>query len=172
MSKHEKKVSLDEFPPEIGKQIKDFHDSITQLKSDLKPLMESYEEIESSCSSPLEQAQLGYNTCYALNSLFWSKSNKCCCIIVSDLSVFFILVYLITIGENPQNHEIKIEIDRLKAAGVRLKEISEKDSEVKVSNSRVDANAAKRFVKSALWERGASSQAHSGQPVAKRSRKF
>jgi len=147
MSKHaatgvvSKKIVLDEFPEAIQKQIKDFHESLVSLKGHLQPLVENFEELEEKAATPLEKAQLNYTTAFALNSLFW--------------------MYLITQGENPQEHEIKREIDRLKAAGVRMKEVADRDT--KAANpgaaapgptSRVDANAAKRFVKSALWEPG------------------
>ncbi|KAI1295345.1 Nuclear nucleic acid-binding protein C1D [Halotydeus destructor] len=132
-----RKINLDEFPTEIRKQVKDFHDSLAQLRGDLQPLIENYEEIEQSASTPLEQAQLGYTTCYALNSLFW--------------------MYLVSIGEKPQEHEIKREIERLKAVGLRLKDVGDKGSPaVNIVHPKVDAAAAKRFVKNALWEAGSS----------------
>jgi len=139
-----KKIALDEFPEAIQKQIKVFHESLVQLKGNLQPLVENFEELEEKAATSLEKAQLNYTAAYALNSLFW--------------------MYLITTGENPQEHEIKREIDRLKAAGVRIKEVADRDkkkdnnssssanTQVATSSSRVDPNAAKRFVRNALWE--------------------
>jgi len=144
------KITLDEFPEAVQKQVKDFHDALAQLRDRLKPLAENYEEVEEKANGPLERAQLGYTTAYALNSLFW--------------------MYLITVGENPQEHDIKREIDKLKASGVRLREIAEKDKQIAAETDqrtvRVDTDAAKRFVTSALFE-----PSTSYATAAKRSRK-
>jgi len=144
-------ISLDEFPADVGRQIKDFHDSLAMLKTHIQPLTECFEDVESAAETPLEQAQLNYTTCYALNSLFW--------------------MYLISIGENPQDHGITNEIGRLKASSVRLKELTDKDKLDNAIKPRVDAGAAKRFVKSALFDPAAVQSPSHRPPAAKKPRK-
>merc|ERR1719442_243908 len=66
---------------------------------------------------------------YAINSLFW--------------------MLLKTMGENPGAADVKKELDRVKEAMMRCKEIQER-----AKRGRVDQGAAKRLVSSGLWEPG------------------
>ncbi|XP_020289401.1 nuclear nucleic acid-binding protein C1D-like [Pseudomyrmex gracilis] len=72
---------------------------------------------------------------YSLNSLFW--------------------MYLRAEGKDPSKHRIKSENERLKKAMLRAKQISDR----KLLMPRVNKDAAKRFVRSSLWEPNQKKQA-------------
>lgn len=75
---------------------------------------------------PLDRAKFHLVAAYALNSLFW--------------------VYLNAIGENPREHSIKDELERIRGHMSKVKQIIDK-----AKAPRLNVNAAKRFVAGALW---------------------
>jgi exosome complex protein LRP1 len=127
MSMREKKCASDDFPEEMREQMKSFHESLSHLKKALEPLLENYPEVESKAGTSLDKARLDLTTAYTINSLFW--------------------MYLITVGEKPRDHDIKRELDRLKVNMERLKQVADKEKAPKI-----DSRAAKRFVRSALFD--------------------
>ncbi len=75
----------------------------------------------------LQRAKVDVSSAFAINSLVW--------------------MLLKTRGVDPKDTDAKAEVDRVRAAIQRLKEV-----EVRAARpTRVDAEAAKRFVKSGLW---------------------
>ena len=75
------------------------------------------------------RANMDLMSAYTLNSLFW--------------------MLLKTMGVNPGETNVKQELDRVKEAMKRCKEIKEKEK-----RGKVDQAAAKRLVTSGLWEPG------------------
>eukprot|EP00112_Aurelia_sp_Birch-Aquarium-sp1_P026099 Seg904.2 transcript_id=Seg904.2/GoldUCD/mRNA.D3Y31 product="Nuclear nucleic acid-binding protein C1D" protein_id=Seg904.2/GoldUCD/D3Y31 len=88
------------------------------------PLLDSKDKLE-----PIEKAKLDLSTTYAMNSLFW--------------------IYLVSQGVNATDHPVKGELDRIRKYMSKVKITEEK---VKGASLKIDKEAAKRFVKSALWE--------------------
>ncbi|CAH1261348.1 C1D [Branchiostoma lanceolatum] len=116
----------EDYPSEIHGGLVAFSDSLKSVEEVFKPLLqmglEDVEKLES-----LDQAKLHLTAVYAINSLFW--------------------IYLTTQGIDPKDHPIKNELDRIRSYMNRVKEIEDKRKAAKV-----DKAAAKRIVKSALWE--------------------
>ncbi|CAH1790895.1 unnamed protein product, partial [Owenia fusiformis] len=119
--------NVDEFPSEIQDRLTSFHDSLNKVEATLNTLISRpLNEIQSELSA-LDSAKLDLTAAYSINALFW--------------------MYLNTLGVNPKEHGIKRELDRVKAYMVRVKEVTDK-----LNAPKIDAPAAKRFVKSALWQ--------------------
>ncbi|XP_074660400.1 nuclear nucleic acid-binding protein C1D-like [Tubulanus polymorphus] len=116
-----------DFPAELKDKLAQFDDTLSQLDTNLQPLLNTPLTDLHAKVTPLDAAKVDLIAAYALNSLFW--------------------VYLNTRGENPKEHGIKQELDRIRSYMMRTKEIQDKEKAPKV-----DAPAAKRFVKSALWK--------------------
>ena len=85
--------------------------------------------VQESLELPLDKAKVDLVTTYALNSLTW--------------------MWMRTQGENPKESSVKTELDRIKEAFKRLKQVQDHSKRV-----RVDTDAAKRFVTSGLWKPG------------------
>jgi len=114
----------EDFPEELSETVKNFHGSLGDLKTKLdlmlsQPRTELYDKLD-----PMGKAKMDLVSAYAINSLFW--------------------MLLKTMGENPEK-----ELDRVKEAMMRCKEIQER-----AKRGRVDQGAAKRLVSSGLWEPG------------------
>ncbi|XP_023933693.1 nuclear nucleic acid-binding protein C1D [Lingula anatina] len=117
----------EDFPSEIQDQLSSFDDSLTKVEDTLKPLlMTPLNEVHEKLN-PLDCAKVNLVAAYAVNSLFWT--------------------YLNVRGENPKEHPVKQELDRIRGYMNRVKEIQEKEKAPKL-----DKPASKRFVKSALWQ--------------------
>ncbi|XP_035682634.1 nuclear nucleic acid-binding protein C1D-like [Branchiostoma floridae] len=116
----------EDYPSEIHAGLVAFSDSLKSVEEVFKPFLqmalEDVEKLES-----LDQAKLHLTAVYAINSLFW--------------------IYLTTQGIDPKDHPIKNELDRIRSYMNRVKEIEDKRKAAKL-----DKAAAKRIVKSALWE--------------------
>lgn len=78
--------------------------------------------------SPVDKIQYYLLLSYSLNSLFW--------------------MYLKAEGIDPTNHRIRSENERLKKAMIRAKQIAER----KTLMPHINKDAAKRFIRSGLWE--------------------
>jgi exosome complex protein LRP1 len=117
----------EDFPSSLKQPIRDLHESLADLKQCLHTFNTNYKTIQSLATDPLSKAKIELTTAYAMNSLFW--------------------IYLTTKGVNPQEQPIKDEISRLKSYAQRVQQIEDKRKAAKV-----DTNAAKRFIRSALWE--------------------
>ena len=118
-----------DFPEELLDVVKNFHGSITDLKSQLElmtsqPRTDLYEKLD-----PMGRATMDLMSAYAINSLFW--------------------MLLKTMGVNPAESNVKQELGRVQEAMKRCKEIKDREK-----RGRVDQGAAKRLVTSGLWEPG------------------
>eukprot|EP00092_Neocalanus_flemingeri_P003354 GFUD01003592.1.p1 GENE.GFUD01003592.1~~GFUD01003592.1.p1 ORF type:complete len:156 (+),score=66.06 GFUD01003592.1:457-924(+) len=121
----------EEFPEELSDTVKNFHGSLGDLKTKLdlmlsQPRTDLYDKLD-----PMGKAKMDLVSAYAINSLFW--------------------MLLKTMGENPGAADVKKELDRVKEAMMRCKEIQDR-----AKRGRVDQGAAKRLVSSGLWEPGKS----------------
>jgi len=119
----------EDFPEELSDIVKNFHGSLGDLKTKLdlmlsQPRSELYDKLD-----PMGRAKLDLVSAYAINSLFW--------------------MLLKTMGENPGAEDVKKELDRVKEAMMRCKEIQDR-----AKRGRVNQGAAKRLVTSGLWEPG------------------
>ena len=118
-----------DFPPELVGAVRSFQNTLDDLNKRLDvyhsvPLSELHEVKN---LSTLEKAKLDCTSAFALNSLVW--------------------MWLRTSGENPKETGVKAELDRVKHSMVKLKDIQDK-----FKRKPLDAEAAKRMVKSSLWE--------------------
>ncbi|XP_067680523.1 nuclear nucleic acid-binding protein C1D-like [Haliotis asinina] len=114
-------------PSEMKEKLASFDTALTNLETELKPLlakprMEFFEKLE-----PLDMGKMDLVASYAVNSLFWMYLNVC--------------------GINPKDHPIKQELERVRGYMNRVKEIQDK-----AKAPKVNSGAAKRMVKSALWQ--------------------
>ncbi|KAM9364109.1 nuclear nucleic acid-binding protein C1D [Pholidichthys leucotaenia] len=116
-----------DYPHEIDEQLAGFDSSVTSVKTMLEKLMSMNRNDLLQKLDPLDQAKLDLMSAYTLNSLFW--------------------MYLVTQGVNPREHGIKQELERIRTHMNRVKEISDKKKA-----ARLDKEAARRFVKSALYD--------------------
>ncbi|GFT80938.1 nuclear nucleic acid-binding protein C1D [Nephila pilipes] len=138
-------------PGEIIDKLQSFHQSLEKMREILTPITTTNVNSTDIKLKPLDKARLNLTSGYALNSLFW--------------------MYLNTLGINPKEHDIKKELERYKSFMQTVKEISDKDK-APVLNK----DAAKRFVRNALWEAkdkddAASSSAKSAVEVSVREQK-
>ena len=118
-----------DFPEELIDTVKNFHGSVSDLKTQLQlltsqPRSDLYEKLD-----PMGRANMDLMSAYAVNSLFW--------------------MLLKTMGVNPAETNVKQELDRVKEAMKRMKEIKDKEK-----RGKVDQGAARRLVTSGLWEPG------------------
>jgi exosome complex protein LRP1 len=121
------KNSCEDFPTEMKRPVRELHESLADLRRVLNEFNSNYNNIKSEALTPLLKAKLELTNSYAINSLFW--------------------IYLTTKGINPYEHRIKGEIIRLKGYMERVQQIEDKHKQTKL-----DTNAANRFIRSALWE--------------------
>lgn len=117
-----------DLPEEVTESLESFHEALGKVEDVFKPLLETSVDDLKEKMNPLQSAKLDLVVAYAINSMFW--------------------MYLTTQGVNPRQHPVKSELDRIKKYMGKVKEATEK----KEASARIDKEAAKRFVKSALWE--------------------
>ncbi|KAJ7365573.1 DNA-binding protein c1d [Desmophyllum pertusum] len=117
-----------DLPEEVTESLETFHEALGKVEDVFKPLLETSVDDLKEKMNPLQTAKLDLVVAYAINSMFW--------------------MYLTTQGINPRQHPVKSELDRIKKYMGKVKEATEK----KEASVRIDKGAAKRFVKSALWE--------------------
>ena len=122
-------MSSSSFPSELNSVVADFHTGLCDVESALEPLVDrqSRTALVESAEKPIEKAKVDVAAAFALNSLVWMWAR--------------------TKGENPKECGVKQEMDRVKAAMLKLREIQDKEKRPKV-----DTPAAKRMVKSGLWK--------------------
>uniref|UniRef100_G3MS98 Nuclear nucleic acid-binding protein C1D n=1 Tax=Amblyomma maculatum TaxID=34609 RepID=G3MS98_AMBMU len=136
-----------EFPTEVKEQAKAFHSALLNVKEALSPLFGKNQQDVTEALSPLDKARLDLTLLYSLNSLFW--------------------MYLCTVGEDPKQHAVRRELERVKEYMVRAKQIADK-----AKAPKLDAGAAQRFIRSSLWTPSddSASQKSSQEPPRKRRR--
>ncbi|XP_078351892.1 nuclear nucleic acid-binding protein C1D-like isoform X2 [Oculina patagonica] len=117
-----------DLPEEVTESLETFHEALGKVEDVFKPLLETPVDDLKEKINPLQSAKLDLVVAYAINSMFW--------------------MYLTTQGVNPRQHPVKTELDRIKKYMGKVKEAAEK----KEASARIDKGAARRFVKSALWE--------------------
>ena len=117
-----------DFPSELVTPVANVQSSLNNLNKILEvsqkiPLQELTEEKK---LGAIDKAKLDCISAFALNTLVWT--------------------WVRTLGENPKEAGVKFELDRAKAAMIRLKQIQDK-----AKRNPVDSQAAKRLVKGSLW---------------------
>ena len=140
---------MSSFPTELNSAVADFHKGLKNLETSLEPIIEkqSRTQLLEEADTSLDKAKVDIAAAYTLNSLVW--------------------MWMKTKGENPKESEVKAELDRVKAAMLKAKEIQDRDKRTKV-----DAPAAKRFVKNSLWQPKKKTEgAKEDQPRSKKSKK-
>lgn len=115
-----------EFPSELKEQAQAFHKALKDVQDALRPLLSKSQAEVAEQLSPLDKARLDLSLLYTLNSLYW--------------------IYLCTAGEDPKQHTVRRELERVKEYMNRAKQIADK-----AKAPKVDAEAAQRFVRSSLW---------------------
>ena len=117
------------FPSELNSVVADFHNGLQELEASLEPIVERQNrtQLVEAAETPLDKAKVDIAAAYTLNSLVW--------------------MWMKTRGENPKESEVKDELERVKAAMLKAKEIQDREK-----RNKVDAPAAKRFVKNSLWQ--------------------
>lgn len=142
----------DDFPNEVKVQMKQFQDLLGQLRTALKPLTENKVPGASSDedrTKPLASARSDLTTCYAVNSLFWGES----CVRRSapfSHALDSRAAYLITSGQDPKEHDVKRELNRLKQSMSRLRDLSGRESASR--SMRLDVPAASRMLKHSMCQ--------------------
>lgn len=143
MSSNHQKVQ-DDFPHEVKQQMKQFQDLLGQLRTALKPLTEN-RAVKEQTEKPVASAQADLTACYAVNSLFWGESSSGASVPVSRND--WPAAYLIVSGQNPKEHDVKRELNRLKVSMSRLREVSGRET---ARPMRLDVPAVSRMLKHSL----------------------
>ena len=117
-----------DFPSELITPVANVQSSLNNLNKilEVSQKIPSKELAEEKKLNSIEKAKLDCISAFALNTLVWT--------------------WVRTIGENPKEAGVKFELDRAKAAMIRLKQIQDK-----AKRNPVDSQAAKRLVKGSLW---------------------
>ncbi|XP_026479129.1 nuclear nucleic acid-binding protein C1D-like [Ctenocephalides felis] len=110
--------------PELIECMKQFHTKIKEINDNLDVVFDS-----DTCDnlSVKKKVQIELYLSYALNSFFW--------------------MHLRTTGKDPTKHSVVTEMMKVREYMSKYKEIIDRDKK-----PTVDAQAAKRFIKRALWE--------------------
>ncbi|CAN7983684.1 unnamed protein product [Ixodes hexagonus] len=116
-----------QFPSELKDRAQNFHSALKKVQDILKPFLTSSLEDSTSELLPLDKARLDLTILYTINSLFW--------------------MYLSTTGEDPKQHGVRRELERIKEYMVRAKQIADK-----AKAPKLDQGAAQRFVRNSLWQ--------------------
>ncbi|CAC5401713.1 C1D [Mytilus coruscus] len=114
-------------PKELKEKLTAFDLSLTEVEKTLKYLVDVPQNELNEKMTPLDKAKLDLTGAYTINSLFWMYLNVC--------------------GINPKEHAVKQELDRIRSYMNRVKDIQDK-----AKAPKLDKGAAKRFVKSSLWQ--------------------
>ncbi|XP_014673989.1 PREDICTED: nuclear nucleic acid-binding protein C1D-like [Priapulus caudatus] len=122
----DKKMDL-KIPHEIQDRVKNFHESIINIETIMKPMLSKPHNDLHEKLLPIEKAKMDLMVAYTVNSMFW--------------------MFLNASGENTKEHPVKQELERLRGYMHKVKQIVDKEKA-----ARLDKDAAKRFVKHALWE--------------------
>jgi len=118
----------EELPNQVVDLLEKFHDSLSAVEETVKAITTvSLEQISSDKElESLEKARLHLIAVYTANSLYW--------------------MYLCTKGENPEDYQIKRELDRISRYMQHVKEITDR-----ANTPKLNTQAIKNFVRNALW---------------------
>jgi len=117
----------DDYPSEINSDLKWFNETVENVEETMKPLLNtSRAELVREMDS-METIKIDLATAFTVNSLFWS--------------------YLVLQGVDPKSHPIKQELDRVQSYMAKVKEIEDKKKA-----PRLAKDAAKRFVRNAMFD--------------------
>ncbi|PVD26175.1 hypothetical protein C0Q70_13844 [Pomacea canaliculata] len=132
------KTSVADMPAEIKERLASFDESLSNLDALLQPLLATPHSELVEKLQPLDSAKMDLVVAYSINSLFWMYLNLC--------------------GVNPKDHPVKQELERIRSYMNRVKEAQES-----LNAPKIDKAAAKRFIKSALWQKAKQQQENSSQ---------
>jgi hypothetical protein len=144
-------------PETVSDQLKQFHSSLTVLKSELQHFIDNEKEIREEAAKDAEtQANLDLTICYTANSLYWSEYSVRSQTLnmkfginslIQSLSILFPSVYLIACGQNPKDDDIRLELQRVRKHMTRLNEIRERKL-----RPTLNQKASGSFVRNALFD--------------------
>ena len=115
-------------PEELEEPCEEFHTSLLEMDKTLKTIQNVPLEALEEKLDKIDQAKMKLAMSFTLNSLYWA--------------------YKVVNGVSPKEGVVVGELARVKAAMDRMKKIEGTPT----PDRRVDARAAKRFVRNALWE--------------------
>jgi len=117
----------DDYPSEINEDLKWFNETVENVEETMKPLLNTARTVLTREMDSMEMIKLDLATAFTVNSLFWS--------------------YLVLQGVDPKTHPIKQELDRVQSYMAKIKEIEDKKKA-----PRLAKDAAKRFVRNAMFD--------------------
>lgn len=117
----------DDYPSEINEDLKWFNETVENVEETMKPLLNTPRTVLTREMDSLEMIKLDLATAFTVNSLFWS--------------------YLVLQGVDPKTSPIKQELDRVQSYMAKVKEIEDKKKA-----PRLAKDAAKRFVRNAMFD--------------------
>jgi len=120
-------AQITDIPEEIQDKLEKFDEALGEMEDVLSLQFEIPHAKLSERLTPIERAKLDLANAYALNSIFFQ--------------------YLATRGVSIKEHPLKTELDRIKECMTRMKELEDRQKAPKINK-----DAAKRFVRSALWQ--------------------
>ncbi|KAM9946739.1 hypothetical protein ACTFIY_002671 [Dictyostelium cf. discoideum] len=120
-----------DLPADIKQDITNFENVLDKLESQLEPFFKVPLKEHQASLTPIENAKLNITVAYALNSLFF--------------------MYLQTQGVSPHDHPVKTELDRIKPYILKLKNLTNENSNNTEENKpKVDSEAVKRMISNTL----------------------
>ncbi|KAN0009883.1 hypothetical protein ACTFIU_007193 [Dictyostelium citrinum] len=120
-----------DLPADIKQDITNFENVLDRLESQLEPFFKVPLKEHQGSLTPIENAKLNIAVAYALNSLFF--------------------MYLQTQGVSPHDHPVKTELDRIKPYILKLKNLTNENSNNTDENKpKVDTEAVKRMISNTL----------------------
>eukprot|EP00051_Salpingoeca_urceolata_P028502 m.487206 g.487206 ORF g.487206 m.487206 type:complete len:172 (-) comp24871_c0_seq1:87-602(-) len=120
-----------ELPAEVARDIASLEAAVGEIDGHIKPLLAQPVHTLRSQLSPLEAAKFDLNVAYAINSLFW--------------------VYLCTQGGATKDHPVRTELTRVRDYMKKIQD-AETATERDPAMSRVNKEAAQRFIRGALFD--------------------
>ncbi|CAG0887817.1 unnamed protein product [Cyprideis torosa] len=131
----------EDFPEELTRPLAEFHRGVLEAENALAPLLNVPRDQLNATMTSLEKARLDLASSYATNTMFY--------------------VYLTLQGVDMKEHPLKGELGRIKSLMDQAQEIEDR-----ASMPQVDVGAAKRFIRSGLWEAGKGEGAKGGDKGA------
>ncbi|CAM9157829.1 unnamed protein product [Laminaria digitata] len=133
-------------PAEVTKgveSLKNFERALGHVRNSVRPLALMSREEVGSCVSAADRAKLNLQVAYGVSSLFY--------------------MFLRTQGVSPSNHPVKGELERIRGYFGRLKQVGKPPEQ---RTLKVDTEASRRFINSALASDSVWKNAKSSDPTA------